>query len=109
MARFVQAVGGLGVSVPRFGFFAVSCTALTDAPFALYQQVSPVFFPPGFGEHIQVGNRDVWTDSPWGDMWRHDFWGQKMAVAGSHKSFRPLTTFTFRYLSSMFFLHLLGL
>ncbi|CAM9432105.1 unnamed protein product, partial [Hapterophycus canaliculatus] len=43
-----------------------------------------------------VGNRDVWTDSPWGDMWRHDFWGQKIASAESHKSFRPLTTLTYR-------------
>ncbi|CAM9089999.1 unnamed protein product, partial [Scytosiphon promiscuus] len=43
-----------------------------------------------------VGNRDVWTDSPWGDMWRHDFWGQQMAHAQSHKSFRPLTTLTYR-------------
>eukprot|EP00752_Nemacystus_decipiens_P011698 g10381.t1 len=48
-----------------------------------------------------VGNRDVWTDSPWGDMWHHDFWGQKMTVPGSHKSFRPLTTLTFR-LSNIF-------
>ncbi|CAM9863325.1 unnamed protein product, partial [Pylaiella littoralis] len=43
-----------------------------------------------------MGNRDVWTDSPWGDMWRHDFWGQEMTHLESHKSFRPLTTLTYR-------------
>lgn len=44
-----------------------------------------------------MSNRDVWTDSPWGDMWRHDFWGQEMTHLESHKSFRPLTTLTYRY------------
>lgn len=46
---------------------------------------------------IQVGNRDVWTDSSWGDMWRHDFWGQQMTDPASHKSFRPLTTLSYRH------------
>lgn len=46
---------------------------------------------------MQVGNQDVWTGSSWGDIWRHDFWGQEIAHAESHKSFRPLTTVTFKY------------
>lgn len=45
----------------------------------------------------QVQNRDVWTDSSWSDMWRHDFWGQRMSDPESHKSFRPLTTITYRF------------
>ncbi|CAN0340036.1 unnamed protein product, partial [Ectocarpus sp. 12 AP-2014] len=43
-----------------------------------------------------VGNQDVWAESSWGDIWRHDFWGQQIAHAESHKSFRPLTTVTFK-------------
>ncbi|CBN78021.1 conserved unknown protein [Ectocarpus siliculosus] len=43
-----------------------------------------------------VGNQDVWAGSSWGDIWRHDFWGQQIAHAESHKSFRPLTTVTFK-------------
>eukprot|EP00752_Nemacystus_decipiens_P009157 g8179.t1 len=29
-------------------------------------------------------------------MWRHDFWGQQMTDPASHKSFRPLTTLSYR-------------
>lgn len=45
----------------------------------------------------QLENPDVRNESPWGDMWRHDFWGQDITDAESHKSFRPLTTLTYRF------------
>ena len=41
-----------------------------------------------------VNNDDV-RGSTW-DMWRHDFWGRNMSSSLSHKSYRPLTTLTFR-------------
>ncbi|CAM9299607.1 unnamed protein product, partial [Choristocarpus tenellus] len=43
-----------------------------------------------------LDNPDVRTDAPWRDMWRHDFWGQEMGDPESHKSYRPLTTLTYR-------------
>ena len=39
------------------------------------------------------------------DVFKHDFWGHPLHLAGSHKSFRPITTLTFRVqaqLSSQF-------
>lgn len=43
-------------------------------------------------------NADVMgADLAWGDLlWRHDFWGQDLARSDSHKSWRPLTTLSFR-------------
>ena len=35
--------------------------------------------------------------TPVGALWRHDYWGQPMAAADSHKSWRPLATLTFRW------------
>jgi len=33
---------------------------------------------------------------PWKDAFTRDFWGQPMIEAGSHKSFRPITTLSFK-------------
>ncbi|CAH1984741.1 unnamed protein product [Acanthoscelides obtectus] len=44
-----------------------------------------------------AGNRDVAGDRPISDILVNDFWGTPMAHADSHKSYRPLTTITFRY------------
>lgn len=33
---------------------------------------------------------------PWRDVWTRDYWGTPMSEAQSHKSFRPLTTLSFR-------------
>lgn len=96
---YVVFVACWAVSVPISAclpFRVHTVVTLTFAPFALYVKKALRFSRLAFGEHVQMGNRDVWTGSPWGDMWRHDFWGQKMTAAGSHKSFRPLTTLTFR-------------
>lgn len=44
-----------------------------------------------------VFNRDVSDGtSSIADMLQNDFWGMKMKLKESHKSYRPLTTLTFR-------------
>ena len=40
-------------------------------------------------------NADV-RYSPLGDVFRHDFWGNRIADNTSHKSYRPLTVLSFR-------------
>lgn len=42
-------------------------------------------------------NRDVTGRNPLADVFFHDFWGTPMSSNSSHKSYRPLTTLTFRY------------
>ena len=37
-----------------------------------------------------------------GDLFSHDFWGGPMSRVESHKSYRPLTVLTFRYLNFHF-------
>jgi hypothetical protein len=44
-----------------------------------------------------VYNRDVLGTSSIADMLLNDFWGMRMKLKESHKSYRPLTTFTFRF------------
>ncbi|KFB36256.1 hypothetical protein ZHAS_00003372 [Anopheles sinensis] len=41
-------------------------------------------------------NKDVLGLSPVAQVFRNDFWGTPMADLSSHKSYRPLTTLTFR-------------
>ena len=52
-----------------------------------------------FDDNLAVlNNADV--DSQGGSSWRdilvHDFWGKDLRADDSHKSYRPLTTLTFR-------------
>lgn len=47
-----------------------------------------------------VYNRDVLGTSSLSDMLLNDFWGMRMKLKESHKSYRPLTTLTFRYFDS---------
>ncbi|KAK9874620.1 hypothetical protein WA026_005449 [Henosepilachna vigintioctopunctata] len=44
-------------------------------------------------------NKDVTGSNPIGHVFRNDFWGTPMDEIGSHKSYRPLTTLTFRVLN----------
>ena len=56
---------------------------------------SNVFF---YFRQAILSNSDV-TSSSWGswlDIWTHDFWGTPLTHTGSHKSYRPLTTLTFK-------------
>uniref|UniRef100_A0A182YIZ4 Transmembrane and TPR repeat-containing protein 3 n=1 Tax=Anopheles stephensi TaxID=30069 RepID=A0A182YIZ4_ANOST len=41
-------------------------------------------------------NKDVLGHGPVAQVFRNDFWGTPMADLSSHKSYRPLTTLTFR-------------
>ncbi|CAJ1346726.1 unnamed protein product [Effrenium voratum] len=43
-----------------------------------------------------VQNPDVYSSSPWFQVFWHDFWGFPLLSDKSHKSYRPLTTLTFR-------------
>ena len=43
-----------------------------------------------------INNKDLEAETPLWDLFVHDFWGSKVASNTSHKSYRPLTVFTFR-------------
>ncbi|XP_059935780.1 protein O-mannosyl-transferase TMTC4 isoform X1 [Mesoplodon densirostris] len=52
-----------------------------------------------------VNNKDLRAETPLGDLWHHDFWGNRLSSNTSHKSYRPLTVLIFRmncYLSGGF-------
>jgi len=41
-------------------------------------------------------NADIRPETPLRQIWMNDFWGVPLGTNESHKSFRPLTTLTFR-------------
>ncbi|XP_061698022.1 protein O-mannosyl-transferase TMTC4 [Syngnathoides biaculeatus] len=43
-----------------------------------------------------INNKDLKPTTPWGNIWSNDFWGSNLSSNSSHKSYRPLTVFTFR-------------
>lgn len=43
-----------------------------------------------------VENKDVLPSSPWSNLLWHDFWGDDLSHYKSHKSFRPLSTASFK-------------
>ncbi|KAK3256871.1 hypothetical protein CYMTET_30492 [Cymbomonas tetramitiformis] len=49
-----------------------------------------------------VTNDDVTGNAPLREIWRHDFWGKPISSPVSHKSYRPLTTLSFRANASWF-------
>ena len=49
-----------------------------------------------------VRNKDVLAQNPWTSILKDDFWGTPMHDINSHKSYRPLTTLTFRWVQSAF-------
>ena len=44
-----------------------------------------------------LSNGDVSSANPLIDLFYHDFWGQDIRLADSHKSYRPATVLTFRF------------
>ena len=60
-------------------------TRLLDGKFAYDDRGTVVKNPMVQPEH-----------SEWADLWTHDFWGEELRSKHSHKSFRPLTSITFR-------------
>ncbi|KAK4324982.1 hypothetical protein Pmani_004412 [Petrolisthes manimaculis] len=50
-----------------------------------------------YDDHRAVlGNIDVVGCRCWYEVWTHDFWGSPLSRTGSHGSWRPLTTLSFR-------------
>nr|XP_057937187.1 protein O-mannosyl-transferase TMTC4 [Doryrhamphus excisus]XP_057937189.1 protein O-mannosyl-transferase TMTC4 [Doryrhamphus excisus]XP_057937190.1 protein O-mannosyl-transferase TMTC4 [Doryrhamphus excisus] len=43
-----------------------------------------------------INNKDLRATTPWNNIWSNDFWGSNLSSNSSHKSYRPLTVFTFR-------------
>ncbi|CAM9221587.1 unnamed protein product, partial [Lampetra planeri] len=43
-----------------------------------------------------VNNKDLKPTTPLANIWSNDFWGSNLSSNSSHKSYRPLTVFTFR-------------
>ena len=56
-----------------------------------------------FDDHLGVlNNDDVDTGkTSAAPMWRHDIWGKELVKVDSHKSWRPLLTFSFRLSHAM--------
>ncbi len=46
-------------------------------------------------------NRDVRAETPLANLFVHDFWGEYIGHTESHKSYRPLTVLTFRYVTTV--------
>ncbi len=44
-----------------------------------------------------INNQDLKPEASLLEVFSHDFWGSKLASNTSHKSYRPLTVLTFRY------------
>ena len=57
-----------------------------------------------FSRRAILQNRDVLSTTPWSNLLENDFWGTPLTHNGSHKSYRPLCTATFKlnYLISGF-------
>lgn len=51
-----------------------------------------ITFPPA----LQINNPDVLGTRPFWAVFGNDFWGASLTATASHKSYRPLTTITFR-------------
>lgn len=44
-----------------------------------------------------TSNKDLLPETPLSHMFFNDFWGKKLDSKTSHKSYRPLTVLTYRY------------
>lgn len=49
---------------------------------------------------VSKDNRDVSGEAPWYEALYNDYWGRPMNSPSSHKSWRPLTIYTFRLFSA---------
>ncbi len=43
-----------------------------------------------------LANKDLLPSSPWSNLLFHDFWGDDIQHTSSHKSFRPITSVSFK-------------
>ena len=73
-------------------FAAISCSLLATL---LYLNALDCGFV--FDDNAAIlTNRDVLPTSPWSNLLYHDFWGDDIHHIKSHKSFRPITSATFK-------------
>lgn len=47
-----------------------------------------------------VKNKDVMPYIPLNEIFRNDFWGSNISLNSSHKSYRPLTILSYRYVTT---------
>ena len=71
---------------------AALCGAVGAAVFASSLHGVPVYDDI----EVIVKNPDMAADAPLSALWRHDFWGAPLTAARSHKSYRPLTSLSFK-------------
>ena len=55
-----------------------------------------------------VENKDLLPSSPWSNLLWHDFWGDPLTHNKSHKSYRPLSSATFKLNYHLHQLHVAG-
>ncbi|KAH9395559.1 hypothetical protein TYRP_020586 [Tyrophagus putrescentiae] len=85
-------------------FFSFSLTLSSNLPVYLLSGLlsALVFLNSLGGDFVHddlpavLQNADVLGTTSLADLLTHDFWGRPMADTESHKSYRPLTTLTFR-------------
>jgi len=77
--------------------------------FCLMMYLIPIFTPNPFGGptldemHIMSSdNKDVSGESSLQDLFKNDYWGRPMNSESSHRSWRPLTVLSFRYLKGIY-------
>ena len=70
-----------------FGCFIIACLCYLNSLWGdfCFDDISAI-----------VENQDLRPETPWVNLFQNDFWGTPMHIDGSHKSYRPLTIFTFR-------------
>ena len=51
-----------------------------------------------------LNNQDILLETDYTKLWYHDFWGSNIKSNLSHKSYRPLVVFSFRYSSCSFYI-----
>lgn len=62
----------------------------------LHIKVSQIFFLLLFSSRAIKTNQDLLPETPWTNVFYNDFWGTLLTHSGSHKSYRPLCTLSFR-------------
>lgn len=80
--------------IPKLGFFSSSILVALCSLICYWSSVRGDFVFDD-SEAI-VNNRDVTGDASVSAIFSHDFWGDDISSNLSHKSYRPLTTLTFK-------------
>lgn len=77
--------------------------------FCLALYLIPIFSPNPYGGptldelHIMSSdNKDIQGNSSLEEIFRNDYWGRPMRSESSHRSWRPLTVLSFRYLKGLY-------